>query len=431
MAQQTTLPTPDQKRDAAEAIVRRLQQSGHVAYFAGGCVRDQLIGHPPKDYDVATSATPDAVKHHFRNTRRVGEAFGVVLVRLRRCEIEVATFRRESGYTDGRRPDHVAYTDAEHDALRRDFTVNGLFLDPVTNEVHDYVGGRADIAAQRIRAIGDPQERFAEDYLRMLRAVRFASRLGWTIDPPTRRAIQQNAPKLGLISRERIGMEMRLMLAEPTRATAARLTQDLDLDAPALDDEHIRGEPRVLAALPNDSSFTLALAAWLVDRRARPEGPTDVPEAIRRIKAVRHVRIWRNALSLSNDERDRVRDLLLRLPDLLDWPRLTVAQRKRLIAESQWTDLRALGRAMTAVHDATDFAALDADASDLRSDGVAPPPLITGDDLIADGLPAGPIFKHVLEAVYDAQLEHRVTDRSSAMALARAAAARFSRANRD
>jgi poly(A) polymerase len=417
MPEPTDPPTAVRKREAAEKIVRVLQGAGHVAYFAGGCVRDQLLGLEPKDYDVATDATPEQVKALFRNTRLVGEAFGVVLVRLKRCEIEVATFRSEGDYSDGRRPDHVEFTDAEHDAQRRDFTINGLFYDPVADQVHDFVEGRDDLARRRIRAIGDPAKRFAEDYLRMLRAVRFAARLGWTIDPPTRRAIVQHAPKLGLISRERIGTELRLMLSEATRASAADLTQDLALDAPALDDDHVDAALRVLTGLPDDAAFPLALAAWLLDRRI-PATPDDLPDAVSRIKVVRYVRIWRNALALSNSERDAMRELLLALPDWLNWSTLGVAPRKRLLARADWADLHALGMALIAVHGGVDVELMSRQIAELTAEGVAPEPLITGDDLLAAGLEPGPAFKTILDEVYDAQLELRIASREAALALA-------------
>lgn len=406
-----------QKREAATKIVAVLQDAGHTAYFAGGCVRDQLLGIEPKDFDVATDAAPERVKALFNSTRLVGEAFGVVLVRLMRCEVEVATFRAETGYSDGRRPDHVEFTDAQHDAARRDFTINGLFYDPRKDQVHDFVEGQADLQAKRIRAIGDPDERFAEDYLRMLRAVRFAARFGWKIDPVTRRAIVRHAPKLGLISRERIGTELRMMLSEPTRATAARLTQELALDAPALDDEHLEYEPRVTAALPDDAGFALALTAWLIDR-LMPATPADLVQAIKRIKVVKCVRLWRNALMLSNDERDAMREMLLALPDWLNWPALAVASKKRMLARADWADIHRLGGALAEVHGGADVRAIDSDVARLSAEGVAPEPLITGDDLLAQGLRAGPVFKCVLDAVYDAQLEGRVSTKQEAVELA-------------
>src|SRR3954471_7154893 len=179
-------PVPPHKRsdrDDALAVVRRLREAGHVAYFAGGCVRDELLGLHPTDYDVATDAPPPRVRELFQNTQAVGAAFGVILVHHRRSVIEVATFRADLEYRDGRRPEGVRFTTAEEDAKRRDFTINGLFLDPVENKIIDYVGGQEDLKAKRLRAIGDPNERFAEDHLRLLRAIRFAARFNLTIEP--------------------------------------------------------------------------------------------------------------------------------------------------------------------------------------------------------------------------------------------------------
>src|SRR5689334_8290213 len=210
--------TPQQKHAAAEKIVRKLRERGHVAYFAGGCVRDQIMGREPSDFDVATDAPPGEVTKLFRRAKLVGQAFGVVRVGVDRAWIEVATFRREWGYADHRHPDHVQYTDAEHDARRRDFTINGLFYDPIDHRVIDFVEGQADIDRKVLRAIGEPRHRFEEDYLRMLRAVRFAARLGFTLDGPTADAIREFAPKLRGISRERIGQEVQLMLEHPARA---------------------------------------------------------------------------------------------------------------------------------------------------------------------------------------------------------------------
>ena len=213
-------------RTAALSIIQTLRDAGHVALLAGGCVRDRLLGEDPKDYDVATDAPPERVRTLFKRTRAVGEAFGVVLVDLKRDgqrrTIEVATFRTEGVYSDGRRPDAVEYSDAKHDAQRRDFTVNGLFEDPACEHVDadaegiiDYVGGRADLKARVIRAVGDPEKRFGEDYLRLLRAPRFAARLGFAIEEATFRAMQQHAPQINRIARERIGDEIRRALVRP------------------------------------------------------------------------------------------------------------------------------------------------------------------------------------------------------------------------
>ncbi len=412
----------DPKRAAAEKIVGVLHDAGHVAYLAGGCVRDMLLGMAAKDYDVATDAPPPRIAELFHNTRHVGEAFGVMLVRLMRCEIEVATFRAESGYSDGRRPDHVHFTDAEHDARRRDFTINGLFYDPREDRVVDYVDGRADLQRGVVRAIGDPDARLGEDYLRMLRAVRFAARLGFVIDPPTRAAIERHAPRLGFISRERIGMEMRLIVTGPNAADGVELLQALALDAPAFDGPHVRPDIATLRRL-DQPGVALALTAVLIDRHIDREAARDPAAALDRVKAVRLVRQWRSALALSNDERDRMAALLGGLRELFDWNALTVARKKRTLARPQWQELSALFEAFTAVYGLGTHRVDLADVPPLQAEGVAPRPLIGGDDLVAAGFAPGPMFKRVLDAVYDAQLEHRVTDRGSALALAQQLAA--------
>lgn len=447
----------DRKRRAAGRIVRVLREAGHVAYFAGGCVRDMLLGRPPKDYDVATDARPEQVAGLLHNTRHVGEAFGVVLARLMGAEIEVATFRQEWGYSDGRRPDRVAFTTAEHDARRRDFTINGLFYDPLDDRVIDYVGGRADLRRRVIRAIGDADERFGEDYLRMLRAVRFSARLGFEIEPDTRAAIGRHAPKLGFISRERIGMEMRMMLEDAHRAEAVEMCGRLALDAPGLDDEHLpihtptlralrppavgRGAGAPVADSPDGQAqvhdaepsadepapmlYATALAAWAIDRHLAGEGvgpdaePAAQRQALDRMNPAVLARRWRGALALSNDDRDLLQGLLANVGQMLDWPRLGIAARKRRMARSDWPAHARLLRAWAAARGWADIHAFEADVQQLQQQGVAPEPLINGDDLIALGLRPGPLFATVLDAVYDAQLEHRIGDRAAALALAR------------
>jgi len=198
-------------------ILRKLRAEGFTAYFAGGAVRDKLLGRVPKDYDIATNALPDQVEAIFPKTVAVGKAFGVIMVVQDGREIEVATFREDAGYQDGRRPDSVNFCGAEEDAKRRDFTVNGMFWDPVADEVIDYVGGKDDLEKKRIRAIGDPQRRFAEDHLRMLRAVRFTHTLGFTMEPETRSAIKNHAADLAKISMERIENEFSRILTESLR----------------------------------------------------------------------------------------------------------------------------------------------------------------------------------------------------------------------
>ena len=219
-------PASSIDRQFAHEIVRRLVDRGYVAYYAGGCVRDALLGLKPKDFDVATNATPDQVREIFgpEHTRAVGEAFGVVLVHGRiakkRCQVEVATFRTDGSYSDGRRPDWVQYATAQEDAQRRDFTINGLFYDPIAQRVIDYVGGQEDLANHVLRAIGDPYARISEDKLRMLRAIRFASRYSFALDPATGQAIEESSEGIQLVSGERIGMELEKILEHPNRLWA-------------------------------------------------------------------------------------------------------------------------------------------------------------------------------------------------------------------
>src|SRR3954462_14353308 len=212
------MPAPSRQRDFALEIAQKLRDAGFEALWAGGCVRDESLGLTPKDYDVATSATPDQIRDLFgrRRTLPIGASFGVITVLGPRHagQIEVATFRTDAAYSDGRHPDSVTFTTAEHDAQRRDFTINGLFFDPISNEVVDYVNGQEDLKRRTIRAIGDPRLRLSEDKLRMLRAVRFAASFDFSIDLDTLQAIQKMAPEINTVSAERIGSEIRRMLID-------------------------------------------------------------------------------------------------------------------------------------------------------------------------------------------------------------------------
>ena len=221
-------------RDIAISILRTLHAAGHEAWLVGGCVRDELRGAVPKDFDIATDARPEQVEAIFPKTIGVGKSFGVMLVLEGGEQFEVATFRAESGYTDGRRPDSVTFGDAEADALRRDFTINGLFLNPVTNELRDWVGGEADLKAGVLRTIGDPAERFGEDHLRLLRAVRFAAQLDFQIEPATFAAVQQHAENINRVSAERIRDELLKLFRPPHAARALDLLRDSGLLAHVL-----------------------------------------------------------------------------------------------------------------------------------------------------------------------------------------------------
>ena len=423
-------------REDALAVLKRLRQHSHVAYFAGGCVRDLLLGLTPKDWDVATDAPPKRVRELFSQTQAVGAAFGVILVKHGPSTVEVATFRTEGAYSDGRRPDSVAFTTAQEDAKRRDFTINGLFLDPLepspdpNGKVIDYVGGVDDLRARRLRAIGDPDHRFAEDHLRLLRAVRFAARFGLAVEPATAAAIRRNAPKLKGISPERIADELRGMLTPPTRAAAWPMLWEYALidvifrflaagEAGELD----AGRSLFLKVTPGRGiSFGLALAAAVLDYRlqGQPSPGADVVALTSRQEILRSAKALRDALRISNEELDEVVEILTPLPVLLRQSEPSIAWKKRFLAKATAApQTRALLAAVAALGQHRDrIAALELSFAELAKTDVAPTPLITGDDLAAAGLKPGPLFKRILEAVYDAQLEQRVTTREQALGLA-------------
>lgn len=391
-------------QDAALAVVKRLRDAGHEALWAGGCVRDMLLGIEPSDIDVATSAHPPQIVELFRRTREVGVQFGVVLVKQGPHWIEVATFRTDVNYVDGRRPERVVFTTAEEDAQRRDFTINGLFYDPLDRRVIDYVGGEQDVRSGIVRAIGEPSHRFAEDHLHLLRAVRFTTRFGFQLDPATAAAIREHAAGLARISAERIREELQKMLERPTRADSLRLIGDLGL-LPFLwpnarwTDEQLQRAIRVLAALPAEADFVLSLAGLL---REHP---------------LREVRRIGRALRCSNDEIADLAWLVERLDTIHVAELVCLPEFKRLVAHRRFDDLLALHRAVCIAQnlslDAHEAARRRRD--EIPPDQIAPPPLVTGDDLIALGLTPGPLFGAVLEALYDEQLDNRITQREQAL----------------
>ena len=413
---------PDQSRpsktarDAAYNVVQTLQNAGFVAYWAGGCVRDMKLGRVPKDYDVATSATPDDVCALFRRTRKVGAQFGVILVRQFKHDIEVATFRTDHDYADGRRPTGVTFSSPAEDARRRDFTINGMFMDPVTNTIHDFVGGQADLSAGIIRAIGIAQERFEEDHLRVLRAIKFSARFGFEIDPATWEAMRAAAPKLQRISPERIRMELESMLVNAGRARAMQSLADGNaLDYLWPDAEQLRTQwaarSAALRNLPDTyESFELALAALL---HVNPK--QDV------------MRIC-NDLRCSNHSTQRVAWLVQHLHAFDDPAKLTLADLKLLMSRRGFDELvefcGALHRAQGA--GGATINTIRSRVAAIPEDEIAPGPLVTGNDLIQLGLKPGPAFKAALEEVYYRQLQGELTDKASALSAARAILSRHS-----
>ncbi len=425
--------TPEHAREVAVDIVKALRDGAHVAYLAGGCVRDELLGEHPKDYDVATDARPDRVQALFRRTQSVGASFGVMLVHQARVTVEVATFRRDGPYSDARRPDHIEFANAQSDARRRDFTINALFLDPLVSSdpppngasspgedepprdvltiaggrVIDYVGGLGDMKSKTIRAVGDPDARLSEDHLRALRAVRFASRLGFSIDDQTAQAIQRHATELRGVSRERIGDEIRRMIRHPSRAVAAWTLQYLGLDEPIFGKNTTKA-PKHLGRLDDSTPYSTCLAAWAIDRGS-------VIEATQIAGLVAH---WRTALCLSNEERDAVKSTLVGTGILLrEFSSLGVAGQKRAAASDWFHEALRLVAAespesMVRIHRRVDQLAS-------TPSGLSPPALLSGDDLVSLGFRSGPGFQKILDGVYDAQLEDRVADKDEALTLAR------------
>lgn len=399
----------DPRRAFAASVVARLREAGHEAYWAGGCVRDLLLGLEPTDYDVATDARPEQIVRLFRRTIGVGASFGVIKVLgpAGAGDVEVATFRSDGAYLDGRHPEAVTFSTAEFDASRRDFTINGMFLDPADGRVIDFVNGQADLRDRVLRAIGDASARFAEDKLRLLRAVRFAARFVLTIDPETRRAVEAMAPQVTTVSAERIAQELRRMLVHPTRSASMATAADVGLIAaifPNLD-THAPSWPatlRILESLPDDPSFPLAFAVFL-----REAG---------RDRAAAHAA----RLKLSNAERDRIAWLVDHRRALDDPAHLPRHRLKRLLASEGIADLLALRRAEALATDG-DLGPVTYSEDYLRTepDGpIDPPPLLTGHDLARHGLRPGPLFATLLEFVRDAQLDGTISTRDEALALA-------------
>ena len=379
--------------DAAQSIALRLRDAGHVAYFAGGCVRDQLLGLEPVDFDVATSAKPDEIISIFKSAKGVGESFGVMLVRTGGVVVEVATFRADGPYSDSRRPDSVRFATPEEDAHRRDFTINGLFMDPSSGDVIDFVGGRADVAARVLRAIGSPHERIREDRLRMLRAARFAARFALEIEPQTASAIRTHASELAGVSRERIGIEIRKIVEHPRRMHGAELVESLGLDAAVFVEPHTTGPLTRLSAIDHGRPVGALLAAWLRDRADRGGGTGCWTEALMLsnressdLQSTHGLATWMQAGFDGAPIADRRLTLASPLtPSALDIVGVEAPERAQLIREWMAPYAAALG-------------------------GLAPARWVTGGDLIAAGLRPGPSMGAILDRVYRAQLEGSVGD---------------------
>jgi len=439
-------------RQHASNIVCTLREHGRQAYVVGGCVRDLLLGREPADYDIATDATPQQVIAIFPQTFAVGAQFGVVLVPLPKTQsgesvvgtdekvpvAEVATFRSDLGYSDGRHPDEVRFSrDPKEDVLRRDFTINGLLMDPATNEVLDYVGGREDLKAGVIRTIGEPEHRFAEDKLRMLRAVRFAARFDYEINASTMLAIQRLAPQIKQVSRERVREELTKMLTEGRAKRAfelldkSRLLREVLPEISAMrgveqpPEFHPEGDVFVhtlllLEKLQAGCSKTLAWGALLHDV-GKPPTFRVAPD---RIRFDGHVEVGVKMaaeicgrLRFSNDETEQILALVdnhMRFADVQRMSESTLKKFLRLPGFDEHLELHRMDcLSSNKIVESYEFAKRKLE--ELPAEAIRPKPLITGQDLIEAGYEPGPRFKEILSVVEDAQLEGRLATREAAM----------------
>ena len=395
-------------RTFAIEVVQQLQQAGHQALWAGGCVRDQLLGLVPKDYDVATAATPDQVRQVFgrKRTLPIGASFGVITVLGPKTAdpIEVATFRRDGDYSDGRRPDAVEFTDAREDAMRRDFTINGMFFDPAANEVLDFVGGQDDLKAKQVRAIGLADQRIEEDKLRMLRGVRFAAKYQFELESKTLTAIQQRASEISVVSNERIGAEMQRMLSDPNRVAAVKLLRQANLLAEvvpegqqlyASEDQWQQMLER-LAALP--SPDFCAAAAILLKAVSKSIGA----------KAIMHR--WK----LSNDQRKAIEFADRNYEVLSD----SKNQRWSVVQPLLLSPFVETAVALVAAYGATESSAFLRERLDWAVEKLNPEPLLSGQDLIQAGVLPGPKFKAMLDECRAKQLDGELSTKKQALELA-------------
>jgi len=381
-------------KKAAITIIKELHREGFEALLAGGCVRDMLLSRQASDYDVATNARPDEVIRIFPRTLKVGAKFGVVIVLIRDRQVEVATFRTETGYVDGRHPDSVKFSSAREDAGRRDFTINGMFFDPLEKKVFDYVGGQVDLKKKVIRTIGKPAERFGEDYLRMLRAVRFSTQLDFVIESSTWSAICSNAKKIIQISGERIAIELESILAHPNRASGVSMLLESGLAGaifPGFDQEQTKYGVAVLGQLRKQVDFGLALASLFAGCETG--------------FAIEKCRI----LKLSRNQYKHIKFLLANRGRLLD-EQMSLAALKKILAEPYFWNLYELQRAIqkATIGGRKSISALIKLRKRIKSLGdveLRPKPLLSGHDLIQLGAVPGPVLGQLAEELYTAQLE--------------------------
>ncbi len=430
----------------ARRLLTRLREAGFTAYFAGGCVRDRLLGFAPKDYDIASSARPEEVQALFPRTFAVGAHFGVVVVHEGGHDFEVATFRSDGAYVDGRRPEGVVFSSPQLDAERRDFTINGLFYDAISEEVIDFVAGRADLTARVLRAIGDPVARFREDRLRLLRAVRFAAVLGFEIEPETWQALLAHAGDIHEVSAERIREELVKIFLSPARVrgfdllVASGLMEQVLPEITALrgceqpPQFHPEGDVFIhtramLALLPEQVSVPLVFGVLFHDIGKPPTFAVDPTGRIRfngheKVGAEMTARILER-LRFSRADGDATISAVANHMAFKDVQEMRVAKLKRFMAREGFDDEMELHRVdctssngMLANH-----AFLLAKGAEFAAAPLIPPPLITGHDLKMLGLAPGPHFKQILDAIFERQLEGTLTTREAALDWVRVEAA--------
>ena len=429
-------------RDIALNILRTLHAAGYEAWLVGGCVRDELRGVAPKDFDIATNALPEQVESLFPKTIGVGKSFGVMLVLENDQQFEVATFRAESGYTDGRRPDTVTFGDAEADALRRDFTINGLFLNPITEELRDWVGGEADLKAGVLRTIGDPAERFGEDHLRLFRAVRFAAQLDFQIEPATFAAVQQHAEKINRVSAERIRDELLKLFRPPHAARGLDLLRDSGLLAHVLPEMmltigceqspeyHPEGDvyKHIRLMLDSMSADAAAELPWtiLLHDIAKPATASVGEDG--RIHNYGHDKLGAEMsevilerLKFPRKQIDAIVFTVLKHMNLAAAPKMRKAKLRRMLMrptfdlELEQHRIDCLGS--HAKLDIYDF--LCTEQAALAEQPALIEPLVSGRDLIELGIKPGPPMGELLNAIRDRQLAEEFSTREEALAWAK------------
>lgn len=430
---------PETIESLALGIVERLQAHGFIAYYAGGCVRDTLLGKEPKDYDIATSARPEQVQTLFPRTVAVGAHFGVIVVVEKGVEFEVATFRADGLYIDGRRPEGVTFSTPHQDAERRDFTINGMFYDPVKKELIDFVNGRADLSAGILRAIGNAADRFREDRLRMLRAVRFAATFGLKIEEATWNALKENAAAIHDVSAERIREELSRIFLSPNRVLGFDLLDESGLMEQVLPEItrlkgceqppqfHPEGDVFVhtrimLGLLPPDVSLPLVLSVLFHDI-GKP-GTFSCDPAEGRIRFNGHdklgaemTRALMERLRFSRDEIDATVEAVDQHMVFKDVQKMRVAKLKRFMSRPHFADEMELHRVdCTSSHGALDnYDFLKQKQEEFSSEPLIPAPLVRGEDVLALGWKPGPAIGKILEAVQTRQLEGTLSTREEAL----------------